>query len=503
MILANESIVYCADAYDTSRILMNSRDNLPIILWFRKDLRLDDNLALACAAESLRPVVPVYILEPEVAGNGPLGAAQAWWLHHSLEALSASLAKIGSRLVLRRGPADAVLGDLVAETGASHVFWNRRYDPPGIAIDTPIKEELTRSGLTVRSFAGQLLHEPSRLKTGAGGPYRVYTPFWRALEAAGEPPEPVAAPERLAPPADWPTSERIADWALTPTRPDWAATFSAAWTPGEAGAAARLERFVDEGLDGYKSKRDFPALPHTSGLSPHLALGEISPARVWHATRGLTAAIAADDVIHFRKELAWRDFSYHLLFHFPDLATKNWNSKFDGFPWRHAPDDLKRWQRGQTGYPIVDAGMRELWQTGTMHNRVRMIVASFLIKDLLIDWREGERWFRDTLVDADPASNAASWQWVAGSGADAAPFFRVFNPITQGEKFDPDGDYVRRFVPELKDMPAKFIHKPFEAPLLVLKEAGVSLGKTYPLPIVDHGKARDTAMAAFQGLKGE
>ena len=341
---------------------MNSRDNSPIILWFRKDLRLDDNLAFACAAESLRPVVPVYILEPDVAGNGPLGAAQAWWLHHSLKALSASLAKIGSRLVLRRGPADAVLGDLVAETGASHVFWNRRYDPPGIAIDTPIKEELTRSGLTVRSFAGQLLHEPSRLKTGAGGPYRVYTPFWRALEASGEPVEPVPAPERLVPPTDWPASERIDSWMLTPTRPDWAAAFSSVWTPGEAGAAERLERFVDRGLDGYKSKRDCPALPHTSGLSPHLALGEISPARVWHATHGLPDAIAAEDVIHFRKELAWRDFSYHLLFHFPDLATKNWNAKFDAFPWRHAPDDLKRWQRGQTGYPIVDAGMRQLWR---------------------------------------------------------------------------------------------------------------------------------------------
>lgn len=479
---------------------MPRSDHAPVILWFRKDLRLIDNAALVCAAESGRPVIPVYILEPTETGNGPLGAAQAWWLHHSLEALDVSLRRIGSRLILRQGPADAVLGALVAETDADRVFWNRRYDPNGIAVDVALKEELTLSGLTVRSFAGQLLHEPTRLKTGSGGPYRVYTPFWRALEASGEPPEPVPAPSRLEAPAQWPQSERLENWALRPTAPNWAAEFSDVWTPGEAGAEAKLAAFIERGIVGYKSRRDFPALPHTSSLSPHLALGEISPASVWHATRGLGDRVEAEDVIHFRKELAWRDFSYHLLFHFPQLASKNWNDRFDAFPWQDAPDLLERWQRGQTGYPIVDAGMRQLWRHGVMHNRVRMIVASFLIKDLMIDWRLGERWFRDTLVDADPASNAASWQWVAGSGADAAPFFRIFNPISQGEKFDVNGEYIRRFVPELKDMPNSFIHKPFEAPLLVLKEAGVSLGKTYPLPIVDHGKARNVAMAAYQAL---
>jgi deoxyribodipyrimidine photo-lyase len=474
-----------------------------LILWFRKDLRLGDNAALATAAAEGFRILPLYIREPEAAGTGPLGAAQAWWLHHSLTALAQSLEDHDSRLTFRSGSAETVLAALIKETGASAVFWNRRYDPPGIAIDKALKAKLIADGIDVRTFAGQILHEPTKLKTGAGGHFRVYTPFWKALDGSGEPPEPIPAPTSLHAPDRWPQSEKLPDWDLLPTRPNWAKGFEAEWQPGEAGAHKRLAAFVKSGLKGYRTRRDFPGEAHVSMLSPHLALGEISPASVWHATRGLPDDYASEDFIHFRKELVWRDFSYHLLFHFPDLATKNWNDKFDAFPWRDAPDLLQKWQKGQTGYPIVDAGMRQLWQTGFMHNRVRMIVASFLIKDLLIDWREGERWFRDTLVDADPASNAASWQWVAGSGADAAPFFRIFNPITQGEKFDPEGTYIRRFVPELKAMPDKFIHRPFDAPLLVLKEAGVSLGKTYPLPIVDHGKARDAAMAAFQGLRAE
>jgi deoxyribodipyrimidine photo-lyase len=474
-----------------------------VILWFRKDLRLSDHAALATAATEGFHILTVYIREPEEAATGPLGAAQAWWLHHSLKALDASLEGLGSRLILRSGPAETVLTELIAETGASTVFWNRRYDPSGIAVDKALKAKLITDGIEVRTFAGQILHEPSKLKTGAGGHFRVYTPFWKALDGSGEPPEPIPAPKHLSAPDQWPQSEVLDSWSLLPTRPNWAKGFKGEWQPGETGAKNRLADFVETGLKGYRTRRDFPGEAHVSMLSPHLALGEISPATLWHATRGLSDDYSSEDYIHFRKEVVWRDFSYHLLFHFPDLATKNWNDKFDAFPWRDAPELLQKWQRGQTGYPIVDAGMRQLWQTGWMHNRVRMIVASFLIKDLLIDWREGERWFRDTLVDADPASNAASWQWVAGSGADAAPFFRIFNPITQGEKFDPEGHYVRRFVPELKAMPDKFLHKPFEAPLLVLKEAGVRLGETYPKPIVDHGKARDVAMTAFQGLKGE
>lgn len=474
-----------------------------LILWFRKDLRLADNAALSTAVNEGYRILPLYIREPEHAGTGPLGAAQAWWLHHSLHALSEDLKAFGSRLILRSGSVAEVIGEVIATTGATAVFWNRRYDPLGIAIDKALKSQLLDDGLDVRTFAGQILHEPTKLKTGAGGHFRVYTPFWKALDGAGEPPEPIPAPKAIAAPDRFPDSEALGSWALLPTKPNWAAAFDGHWQPGEKGAEKRLASFIKNGLKTYRSGRDLPASEHVSRLSPHLALGEISPFTVWHATRGLPESYPLEDVIHFRKELVWRDFSYHLLFHFPDLATKNWNAKFDAFPWREAPDLLKKWQKGQTGYPIVDAGMRQLWQTGWMHNRVRMITASFLIKDLLIDWRCGERWFRDTLVDADPASNAASWQWVAGSGADAAPFFRIFNPTSQGEKFDPEGAYIRRFVPELKDMPAKFIHKPSEAPLTVLRDAGVSLGKTYPLPIVDHGKARDAAMAAFQGLRAE
>lgn len=474
-----------------------------LILWFRKDLRLIDHAALATAVDEGYRILPLYIREPEDAGTGPLGAAQAWWLHHSLEAFAKSIGDLGARLVLRTGSADTVLADLIADTGASAVYWNRRYDPSGIAVDKALKAKLIADGIEVRTFAGQILHEPTKLKTGAGGHFRVYTPFWKALDGSGEPPEPIPAPKSLNTPDRWPKSEKLADWDLLPTKPNWAKGFEPEWQPGEAGAHKRLAAFIKSGLKGYRTRRDFPGEAHVSMLSPHLAHGEISPASVWDATRGLSDDYSSEDTIHFRKELVWRDFSYHLLFHFPDLATKNWNAKFDAFPWRDAPDLLEKWQKGQTGYPIVDAGMRQLWQTGFMHNRVRMIVASFLIKDLLVDWREGERWFRDTLVDADPASNAASWQWVAGSGADAAPFFRIFNPTSQGEKFDPEGAYIRRFVPELKDMPNKFIHKPSEAPLTVLKDAGVSLGKTYPKPIVDHGKARDAAMAAFQGLRAE
>ncbi|RCW24707.1 deoxyribodipyrimidine photo-lyase type I [Ciceribacter lividus] len=478
---------------------MHDPGGTPVILWFRKDLRFDDNRALAHAAATGRPVLPLYIREPN---NGPLGAAQSWWLHHSLVALGHALERLGSRLLLRSGAPQAILSDLIAETGATEVLWNRRYDPAGIESDTDLKSTLRSDGVAVHSFSGQLLHEPSRMKTGTGGFYRVYTPFWRAFEASGEPEDPIEARSTLPAPAEWPDTETLDDWHLLPAKPDWAAAFREVWAPGEAGARKRLEAFVRTGLAGYAVGRDFPAEPHVSMLSPHLALGEISPARVWHATRGLSGSVPAEDVTSFRKELVWREFGYHLLFHFPALARRNFSEKFDGFPWRNDPEGLRRWQRGETGYPIIDAGMRQLWQMGWMHNRVRMIVASFLVKDLLIDWREGERWFRDTLVDADPASNAASWQWVAGSGADAAPFFRIFNPVSQGEKFDPDGAYVRRFVPELKALPDRFIHRPFDAPLSVLEDAGVSLGKTYPLPIVDHKAARERALAAFRGLAG-
>ncbi|WFS02173.1 cryptochrome/photolyase family protein [Rhizobium tumorigenes] len=471
------------------------------ILWFRKDLRLDDNLALHAACEKGRPIIPFYIREPDKNGTGPLGAAQRWWLHHSLTALQASLRELGSDLMFASGDALSVLLKLIETSGATGVVWNRRYDPAGIAVDTEIKRQLAERGIVATSFAGQLLHEPSKLMTGGGTPYRVYTPFWRALEGRGEPPEPLDAPKKITAPEAWPHSEPLSDWKLLPTKPNWALSFSDVWVPGEAPARARLDDFVDEALTGYKADRDFPAKPATSMLSPHLALGEISPARIWYSTRNLPKSTPQDDVIHFRKELAWRDFSYHLLFHFPALPSANWNKRFDAFEWRTETDLFEDWTQGRTGYPIVDAGMRQLWKHGWMHNRVRMIVASFLIKDLLIDWRQGEEWFRDTLVDADPASNAASWQWVAGSGADASPFFRIFNPILQGEKFDPEGTYVREFVPELAELGNKYIHRPFEAPVAVLDKAGIALGKTYPNPIVDHAKARDRALKAYSAVK--
>ncbi|MGA1805194.1 cryptochrome/photolyase family protein [Rhizobium sp. HT1-10] len=470
------------------------------ILWFRKDLRLDDNLALNAASQTSAPVIPVYIREPEEQGTGPLGAAQRWWLHHSLLALQASLRALGSDLILMSGDPLEILQTLIEKTGATKLVWNRRYDPPGIAVDTRIKETLGAQ-LAVSSHAGQLLHEPSKLKTGGGTPYRVYTPFWRALDGGGEPSEPPEAPKSLAAPSAWPVSEKLDDWGLLPTKPNWAASFPEVWAPGEASARAKLEDFVDEALNGYKVGRDFPAKPSTSMLSPHLALGEISPARIWYATRGLPDSVPQEDVIHFRKELAWRDFCYHLLFHYPALPYDNWNKRFDGFAWKTDDSLFEDWTRGRTGYPIVDAGMRQLWKHGWMHNRVRMIVGSFLIKDLMIDWRRGEEWFRDTLVDADPASNAANWQWVAGSGADASPFFRIFNPMLQGEKFDPLGRYVREFVPELAALEDKYIHRPFEAPPSVLDKAGVVLGQTYPHPIVDHGIARDRALKAYSAVK--
>ena len=491
------------DEQSAGTMTTSTKEPNPILLWFRRDLRLDDNQALQAAATSGRPVIPVYIREPAATERGPLGGAQEWWLHHSLAALQTALEGLGSRLILRQGNALTVLEKLIEETNAEAVGWNRRYDPTGIKVDTQIKKSLRTKGIGANSFAGQLLHEPTRLRTGAGDHYKTYTPFWRAFEQSGEPPFPIEAPAKLLAPSQWPQSDTLASWSLLPTQPNWSSEFTDLWKPGEAAAQKKLKDFIDGAIDDYAVGRDFPDRPATSLLSPHLALGEISPARIWHATRGLPGNIAKDNVVRFRKELVWREFCYHQLFHFPKLRTENWNDRYDDFPWLSNAELLTRWQRGQTGYPIVDAGMRQLWRHGWMHNRVRMIAASFLIKDLLIDWREGEAWFRDTLVDADPAANTANWQWVAGSGADASPFFRIFNPVLQGEKFDPNGGYVRTFVPELSKLDSKYIHRPFEAPDDVLKRAGIELGKHYPRPIVDHAMARQRALVAHASLKND
>ena len=478
-----------------------SPSNGTAIVWFRNDMRVRDNAALTAGCRHAA-VVPVFIRETG-SRLRPLGGARAWWLHHSLERLAGSLGGLGAPLLLLSGDPADIISRLLKTTGASAVYWNRRYDPAYQAADAALKRDLQADGFEAESFPGALLHEPTRLKTGGGAHYKVYSPFWRALEPDIENRPPLPMPQSLTPcPAAADVrSETLDDWHLLPTEPDWSTGLAKTWTPGEDGAHARLQDFLDDRMRGYADRRDVPGVNATSGLSPHLASGEITPAQILEALKTSDSDASPADRTKFRKEVGWREFAWHLLANDPGLPRSNHNSRFDAFPWISDADALKAWQKGLTGYPIVDAGMRELWQTGWMHNRVRMGAASFLTKHLMIDWREGEDWFWDTLVDADPASNAASWQWVAGSGADAAPYFRIFNPVLQGEKFDPDGAYVRRFVPELAKMPDKFIHRPWDAPETVLKAAGVHLGETYPTPIVDHQAARERALAAYQTIK--
>ncbi len=449
----------------------------PVIVWFRQDLRLADNPALRAAAQTGAPIIALFVLDD---GGRALGGAARWWLHHSLAALDASLKK---HLVLRRGDAATIIPTLAKQTGAQAVMWNRCYEPFAVARDTRLKAELTEQCVDVQSFNGALLHEPWDLKTGAGKPFRVFTPFWNAMRAR-EASRPLPAPSTMT--LQRVDGDRLEDWRLLPTRPDWATGFD--WTPGEKSAHDALYDFLPH-IAQYKTGRDLPDRDGTSRLSPHLHWGEISPRQIWQAVRTHGHGDGAET---FLKELGWREFCAQLLFHHPDMTTAPLDQRFQKFPWRTSKKDFSAWTRGQTGIPIADAGMRQLWQTGWMHNRVRMIVASLLIKHLGIQWRDGEAWFWDTLVDADLASNVANWQWVAGCGADAAPFFRIFNPVLQGEKFDPRGLYVRRFVPELAALPDKFIHKPWAAP---------QLPANYPAPIVDLAAGRVRALAGFQALK--
>ena len=467
------------------------------IVWFRQDLRIGDNAALAAAA-ALGPVLPVFIRET-TEGIRPPGGARRWWLHHSLENLGRDLAALGSRLVLASGDPFLVLVDLAARTGARRIFWNRRYEPAAIRADAETRSRLSDEGFEVKSFGGWLLHEPTKLRTKAGGPYQVFTPFWRALEEAHQFRAPVSAPTRLvAPDADIP-SEVLDAWALLPPERNRAGGLRQEWQPGEAGAQRRLAAFLVSGLNGYAERRDFPGLDVTSRLSPHLIHGEITPAQVFAALDKARTGSAADRAA-FRRQIGWREFSWHLLVNEPDLPKRSHTPKFDAFPWIDDPAPETAWREGMTGYPIIDAGMRQLRLTGFMHNRVRMIVASFLTKHLLTDWRRGEAWFWDMLVDADPASNAVNWQWVAGGGADAAPYFRIFNPVLQGEKFDPTGTYIRAYVPELKKLPDRVLHQPWMAGREILAEAGVELGVTYPQPIVDQQRGRDRALSAYETL---
>ncbi|HEX5033564.1 MAG TPA: deoxyribodipyrimidine photo-lyase, partial [bacterium] len=459
---------------------------------FRNDLRLDDNPALEAAAQR-GAVLPVYIWAPREEGAWPPGAASRWWLHQSLLAFGKDLKKKSLSLVLRIGPTLPQLRDLLVETGADAVYWNRRYEPAGRERDEKIQRALRAEGFAAESFQASLLFEPWEIKTQGGGPYQVFTPFWRACLAKPEPDPPIPKRRRLQGSSVELASLSLEYLKLEPEY-EWAKGIAKAWRPGEAGAVRELGRFLDQAIERYPKDRDRPALTGTSRLSPHLHFGEISPRRIWHELRSHSAAV-------YLKELGWREFAHHLLFHFPQTPQDPLRRDFERFPWRSDARALKAWQRGKTGYPLVDAGMRELWRTGWMHNRVRMIVASFLVKDLLLPWQEGARWFWDTLVDADLANNTLGWQWSAGCGADAAPYFRVFNPLSQGEKFDPGGRYLRKWLPELAKLPDRWIHRPFAAPAEVLAKAGIELGRTYPFPLVDHGDARAFALRAFHAMK--
>jgi len=474
-------------------------NSAPVVVWFRQDLRLADNPALHAAALEGRPILPLYILDDQNAGEWKMGGASRWWLHQSLASLGGALQ---DELVLLRGDAAELLPKLLRDIGADTVYWNRCYEPWRIARDTKIKAALSGDSITVKSFNGSTLFEPPSTNKPDGTPYRVFTPFYRrgCLQNGIPPRRPLPAPENIE---LFKSAKGVSlqELELMPVV-RWYDGIASEWSPGEQGAAQRLDEFVSHGLDRYDEGRNRPDQRYVSRLSPHLHFGELSPNQPWFAVLdAFSGKELSADADRFLSELGWREFSYNLLFNEPSLPTDNLQRKFDNFPWRDDDAALGLWQRGQTGYPIVDAGMRELWHTGYMHNRVRMIVGSFLVKNLLLHWHHGERWFWDTLVDADLASNSASWQWIAGCGADAAPFFRIFNPVTQGKKFDPEGLYVKRFVPELSDMPEKFIHNPFEAPAEVLAAAGVRLGDDYPEPVVDLRSSRERALAAFKSLR--
>lgn len=484
----------------------------PCLLWFRKDLRLSDNSALAAAVARGAPIIPVFVYDEAGEGGWPLGGASKWWLHHSLLALGNALRARGSRLVLACGDSATELQRLVERCGAGAVYWNRRYEPAVRARDAAIKASLLAGGVDAKSFNSALLHEPHTIANKQGGPFQVFTPYWRHCTGLGLPePTTSEAPAHFSVPTEWPEGlPGVQALALLPKIP-WDGGFSARWTPGEAGAQARLARFAaSPSVHAYDELRNIPSVDGTSGLSPHLHWGEIGPRQIVASLSALGRERGLDPVSNgarvFVSEVGWREFAHHLLFHFPHTPEKPLRADFEAFQWAtdsHG-EKLRAWQRGRTGYPIVDAGMRELWATGWMHNRVRMVVASFLVKHLRLPWQQGAGWFWDTLVDADLASNTLGWQWSSGCGADAAPYFRIFAPVTQGERFDAAGDYVRRWVPELAKLPDKFIHAPWTAPASVREYAKVDLGPdgNYPAPIVDHATSRAEALAAFKALRG-
>ncbi|MCH8240273.1 MAG: deoxyribodipyrimidine photo-lyase [Proteobacteria bacterium] len=477
----------------------------PIIIWFRQDLRLQGHAALAAAVAMCAPIIPLYILDDETPGRWAPGGASRWWLHESLKTLDADLRKRGSRLVLARGPALDVLSDLARETRASAIYWSRCYEPWAVKLERALHRELEGAGVRCRRFSGSLLFEPEDVRTAAGGPYRAFAHFHKACTNIDAPAARLNAPATLPRVADGVDGDRLEAWGLQPAKPDWTSGMAAAWTPGEKGARARLDKFIAERLENYQSARELPGVDGTSQLSPHLHFGEIAPRDVWNAVSRAAAGAKGGKLDEgaecLLRELVWRDFSHHLLFHWPHLTSTPLRTEYANFPWREDADALRAWQEGRTGYPIIDAGMRELWATGWMHHRVRMIVASFLVKHLLISWQSGAEWFHDTLVDADLASNCTNWQVVAGCGADTAEENRIINPLSQGRAIDPEGVYIKSWVPEFAKLPGNRIHAPWQASEDELSQARVRLGETYPEPMVKLPAARERALKAYAAIK--
>ncbi|WP_170788572.1 cryptochrome/photolyase family protein [Ruegeria lacuscaerulensis] len=467
-----------------------------IIMWFRRDLRLSDHPALSAAAATGRPVIPLFICDDL---TDKLGAAPKWRLGLGIEAFQSALGKAGSRLILRKGIALQVLQDVVAETGASAVYWSRAYDPDAISRDTQLKSALKDQGVEAKSFPGPLLFEPWNVATKTGQPFRVFTPMWRAVQGRAVP-QPLAAPTRLTPPVHWPASEDLSSWRLGAAMNRGAQVVKPFVQPGETAALVVLQGFLNR-LPDYSRNRDLLASEGTSTLSEYLSLGEISPRRIWHAVQNAALnGVSGSDA--YLRQLVWREFAYHLMFHWPHITYQNWKPEWDQFPWQTRTDqpEVLAWTRARTGIPVVDAGLREMYVTGRMHNRARMIVASYLTKHLMTHWKIGMRWFEDCLIDWDIAANAMGWQWVAGSGPDASPFFRVFNPVTQQEKFDPDGEYVRRWIAEGQANPPDTALAYFEA---IPRAWGLAPDDGYPQPVVELGDGRRRALAAYERYKNQ
>jgi deoxyribodipyrimidine photo-lyase len=465
------------------------------IMWFRQDLRLEDNPALCSAIQRGAPLLCLYVWSPDEEGEWPSGAAGRWWVHHSLKALGRSLSELGSSLILRKGSSKEEIFKLAKDAAADAIFWNRRYEPEALSRDGEVKAFLQEQGLKIHTSNGSLLFEPWEMATQNNKPFQMFTPFWKKCLSHKEIELPLAAPKKLPARKGAARSLPLEELELLP-KIHWDAGIEKPWHPGEASAKKHLKKFIKDHLSEYSSQRDFLSVEGVSKMSPHLHHGEISPRTLWHEILPLYGKESP-----YLRQLGWREFAYHLLYHFPKTPTQPLKKNYQAFPWKRNSKALRAWQQGLTGYPIVDAAMRELWTTGWMHNRARLIAGSFLVKHLLQPWQEGAKWFWDTLVDADLANNTLGWQWVAGCGADAAPYFRIFNPVLQGQKFDAQGRYVRKWVPELAKLPDRWLHFPWEAPEEVLLKAQVALGKNYPFPIVDHRQARQQALEAFRTIK--